>query len=110
MRGVQMDKSWLNVISLLLGLISWAIPLVIIIRPIDRFKHLLTLIFLSLAAISLALLGQISSLAYLTEIGDFSALEDIMTGVEFGAIVLISLSFILNGVVIYRFNKKESVK
>ncbi len=97
-----MDMSWLNVISLLLGLISWAIPILILMRPIDRFKHLLTFIFLSLATMGLALLSQIFSLAYLIEIGDFSGLEDIMIGVEFGSIVLISLTFILNGAVIYR--------
>lgn len=98
---------WLNIFSLLLGLIAWVLPIYNIINY--QKKHptrwvILSLVSMGACATSLCL--QIFYNHYLVTIKDWSALMDITGGVAFAAGTLFMITIILNAVtVILYYNR-----
>ena len=88
---------WLNISSLLLGLISWLFPIINIIRyRRGNQKNWITLSLLSMSACIISLWFQIIYNHYLVEIEDWSALMDTTGAVVFVSAVLIIITVLLN--------------
>lgn len=97
---------WLNVGSLLLGLIAWIIPVVNIMRNnYDERNSALSCIF-SIGACGISLCLQIFYNRYLVQIEDWSALMDIVDSVSLVSAVLLIITLGLNTVA-YIVNSKR---
>ena len=90
------DYGWLNVGSLVLGLIAWIIPILNIIRHKKRGDNHSIMTLLSMGACAIALWFQISYNNYLVEINDFPALMDTIGTLNWIAAVLLVVTIILN--------------
>lgn len=96
---------WLNVGSLVLGLIAWILPVVNLMRykkHDDRNWIVLSVMSISACAISLSF--QIFYNYHLVKIEDWSALMDTTGAVAFVSSVLLTVTIILNAItlIVYR--------
>lgn len=100
---------WLNIGSLLLGLIALILPVINLMRN-RKHEHktwgALSVISISACAISLSF--QFFYNYHLVKIEDWSALMDTTRAVVIATAVLLIFTFILNGLtfIVYRQNKK----
>ena len=97
-RVVRMnDYGWLNLGSLILGLIAWLIPFFGIIRHKKRKGNFsLLLLLVSMGACATALWFQISYNNYLVHIQDWTALMDTSPTLNWVAAVLFIGTLLLN--------------
>ena len=100
---------WLNIGSLLLGLIAWILPIIYLMRH-KQHEHqnwgVLSVISISACAISISF--QIFYNHHLVKIEDWAALMDTTRAVVIATVVLLIITFILNVLtfIVYRQNKK----
>jgi cytochrome c oxidase subunit 4 len=99
------EFGWLNIGSLMLGLIAWILPVVNLLRDkkLEKKKWIrLSLISVSTCAISVCF--QIFYIYYLVKIEDLSALMDTIGAMAFASAVLIIVTIILNAftIILYR--------
>ncbi len=89
--------SLLNIGSLILGIIAWAIPIISIINK-KRAKESNWAVFslTSIGACGISLFFQILYNHHLVEIQDWSALMDTSRALTFASIVLLAITMILN--------------
>ena len=80
-----------NLISLLLGLLSWGLGLGAVLRPGTRWLSIG-----SLLSCGGALLVQLLEVHRRVELGDWTALMDTMDAVVLAAIVLLAVTALLN--------------
>lgn len=100
---------WLNVGSLLLGLISWILPIINIIRYISgNQKNWITLSILSMGACIISLWFQIIYNNFLVMIEDWSALMDTTGALVFVSAVLIIITIILNTINLFLYKNRLS--
>ena len=85
--------AYLNILSLIMGLLAWGLPISVLIRR-QTNKHLAAV--LSFAACSIALLGQILYTNHLIQINDTIALLDTNDAVVFASRILIIGTIVLN--------------
>ncbi|WP_249872502.1 hypothetical protein [Oceanobacillus saliphilus] len=97
----------LNLGSLILGLISWILPLIILFRYQKRgsYKNWVVLTMISISACAISLCFQIFNNYYLVKMEDFSALIDITGAVTTASAVLLIVTIILNAITLiaYRY-------
>ena len=93
---------WLNVGSLVLGLLAWTLPVVSFVK---LRKNGLTLAVMSMGACALSLSFQIFYHYHLVQIGDWSAIMDITGSTAFASAVLIIVTMFLNAVTLFRHRK-----
>lgn len=93
---------WLNVGSLLLGLLAWMLPLVGFVK---KQRNVQTLAVMSMGACALSLSFQIFYHYHLVQIGDWSAIMDITGSTAFASGVLIIVTIFLNAVTLIRHRK-----
>ncbi|WP_227396120.1 hypothetical protein [Jeotgalibacillus aurantiacus] len=91
---------YLNLGSLLLGLIAWAIPLVFLASRKPKISISIT-IFTSFTACTIALLFQFLYEQHLVNIEDWSALSEIRA-VVFASSVLIAFTILFNAFALVR--------
>lgn len=94
-----MEAYWLNVGSLIFGLMAWGIPVIGMIqyRKGDlRRKVIFSVVSLGACAISLCM--QIFYTDYLVKIADWTALMDISSAVAKVSFILLMVTLILNGI------------
>lgn len=89
---------WLNLLSLALGLLAWALPLLRLARlkhttPVHRLHRAC---FVSFLCCALALVFQLHYQLHLVEIGDWSALQDTTYAVCLAAGVLLAGTALAN--------------
>lgn len=100
---------WLNIGSLLLGLIAWILPVFNLLRN-KKHEHNNwdVLSFISMSACAISISFQIFYNYHLVKIEDWSALMDTTRAVVIATVVLLIFTFILNGLtfIVYRRNKK----
>ena len=105
----MMDAAWLNIGSLLLGLIAWILPVVNIMKC-NKDNHrnggILTGISVSVCAISLCM--QIFYTNHLVQIEDWSALMDTSDATAMVSALLLVVTIILNAVAGVLYYKKKS--
>jgi cytochrome c oxidase subunit 4 len=92
---VLLGASWLNLGSLVLGLIAWILPVINLVRR-NRKWTVLSLASVSACAISLCM--QIFYTDYLVRIADWSALMDTSSAVAMVSTLLLVVTIILNAV------------
>lgn len=96
---------WLNVGSLVLGLIAWLLPVVNLVRYIiGKQRNWVILSILSISACAISLCFQIFYNNHLVKIEDWSALMDTTGAVAILSAVLLVVTVILNAItlVVYR--------
>jgi len=86
-----------NLLSLLLGLVSWGLGAAAVIRPGIRWTSAV-----SLLSCCVSLLLQLAEVHRLTELGDWSALMDTMDAVLAAAILLMAVTVVLNLIALFR--------
>lgn len=86
-----------NLLSLLLGLVSWGLGAAAVIRPGIRWISAV-----SLLSCCVSLLLQLAEVHRLTELGDWSALMDTMDAVLAAAILLMAVTAVLNLIALFR--------
>ncbi|MFI8684603.1 hypothetical protein [Rossellomorea sp. NPDC077527] len=96
---------WLNVGSLLLGILAWTLPVVTLVTY--RKNHL-TLAVMSMGACALSLSFQIFYHYHLVKIGDWSAIMDVTGSVALASAILIIVTILLNTMTMIR-HKKEVI-
>ncbi|HOX36272.1 MAG TPA: hypothetical protein PLO06_11295 [Methanoregulaceae archaeon] len=90
---------WLNVGSLVFGLIAWILPAInLSYRTQAEYRNLVVLSVTSVSACAIALCLQVLSLNYLVRIGDWSALMDISPTVALVATLLLVVTLTLNAI------------
>lgn len=90
-------NAWLNVVSLLLGLAAWALPLAaLVLKRGNAFA------FTSFCSCIFSLLSVILSLAHVVEIRDWSALMDTIGAFVFAATVLVIGTLLLNLALVWK--------
>lgn len=100
---------WLNVGSLLLGLISWTLPIInIIIYKNGTQKNWVNLSILSMSACIISLWFQIIYSHYLVVIEDWSALMDTTGTLVFVSAVLIIVTIVLNTINLLLYKNRLS--
>ena len=96
---------WLNIGSLVLGLIAWILPVVNLMqyKKVDH-KNWGILAILSISACAISLCFQIFYSNHLVKIKDWSALMDTMSTVASVAAVLLIVTVLLNAItiIVYR--------
>lgn len=101
---------WLNVGSLVLGLIAWILPIVAMTKYKNHDKKdWMVLSMMSISACAISLFCQMVYHYYLVKIEDWSALMDTLGAVVFAATVLLSVTILLN-VVTLILNRTGTVK
>lgn len=98
-----MDYGWLNLGSLVLGLIAWVLP-VINFGRYEKQNHWITRSIMSLSACAISLSFQIFYSHHLVQIEDWSALMDTSGAVAIVSAVLLVDTITLNLItlIIYR--------
>ena len=94
----------LNIGSLILGLFAWMIPVVILLKKNASQRIAIKGTALSFICALLSLLMQMIGTKQLVDQNDWSALMDTQGALVFGAIVMLAIVLVLNGVVWVRFS------
>lgn len=98
--------SYLNLGSLLLGLIAWILPIVNLVQH-DKAAHKNWAVFstVSLSACSVSLFFQIVYQNHLSKIEDWSAIMDTSGGLVFVSAVLIVGTIVLNVITLLKYRR-----
>ncbi|MFK5709810.1 hypothetical protein [Lysinibacillus boronitolerans] len=100
---------WLNIGSLLLGLIAWILPVIYLVGN-NKHEHanwgILSVLSISACAISISF--QMFYQYHLVKIEDWTALMDTTRAVVIATAVLLIFTLLLNGLtfIVYQKNKK----
>ncbi|MDU9694187.1 hypothetical protein O0Q50_23665 [Priestia aryabhattai] len=91
------DASWLNIGSLVFGLISWALPIVnLTINKKQIYLNWAFFSFISISACAISICLQIFYQNYLVRIEDWPAIMDTMGSVAFISTALLIVTISLN--------------
>ena len=99
---------WLNLGSLVLGLIAWILPSINIARYEKRSKYWITLSIVSLSACSVSLFLQICSLYERVKAEDWAALMDTMSVIASVPAILLIGTIILNAITLYMYRNRAA--
>jgi cytochrome c oxidase subunit 4 len=99
---------WLNLGSLLLGLIAWILPVVNLVQH-NKADHRNWVAFsvASVSACAISLCMQIFYTDHLVKIEDWSALMDTSSAVALVATVLLAVTIILNAITLVVYSRKS---
>src|SRR5690625_2545054 len=93
----MIDAGWLNIGSLVLGLVAWIIPIInLAVGKKQMNKKWIALTIISFSTCAIAICLQIFYNLYLVNIEDWSALMDTMRGVAVASTVLVVVTILLN--------------
>lgn len=99
---------WLNLGSLVLGLMAWILPAVNLVRHNEagrRSRAVFSVASLSACAVSLCM--QIFYTDYLVKIEDWSALMDTSNAVALVATLLVAVTIILNAITLVVYHGEK---
>lgn len=106
----MIDFGWLNIGSLVLGIIAWVLPVVNLLRDKKQEnKKWVVLSFISISACAISVCFQIFYTYHLVKIEDSSALMDTIGAVAFASAVLIIVTIFLNAL-IFTLNRERTAK
>ncbi|MEG2788507.1 MAG: hypothetical protein RR942_11900 [Romboutsia sp.] len=104
-----MDYGWLNIGSLLFGLIALTIPIIkIMMKDKPNSKNLGILSGISISACAISLCMQILYANHLVNIQDWTALMDLTDTVAKASVVLLIATITLNIITYITYNRKGS--
>mgnify|MGYP000955445992 CR=1 FL=1 len=103
-----MGASWLNLGSIVLGLIAWILPVVNLVQH-NKADHRNWAVFsvASVSACAISLCMQIFYTDHLVKIEDWSALMDTAHAVALVAILLLIVTIILNAITLGVYCEKK---
>lgn len=95
----MIEAYWLNIGSLILGLIAWGMSIIDMMQYKNRnFKRTGTFSIVSLSACAASLCMQIFYIDYLVKIEDWTALMDTSYAVARVSFIILMITLILNGI------------
>ncbi|WP_066229067.1 hypothetical protein [Metabacillus fastidiosus] len=97
---------WLNLGSLVLGLIAWILPVINIIRNEKRSRNWVTLAVVSLSACSISLFFQICSFYERVKAEDWGALMDTISVIASIPAILLIGTIILNAITLFMYRNR----
>jgi cytochrome c oxidase subunit 4 len=99
--------TYLNLGSLVLGLIAWILPIVNLakLNKVEN-KNWYAYSLLSVAACAISIFMQILYQNHLVNIEDWSAIMDTSHGVAFVSSVLLAVTLVLNMITFVKYGKK----
>ncbi|MBP1947495.1 hypothetical protein [Virgibacillus litoralis] len=101
--------SWLNVGSLVLGLIAWILPAINLMRnKKGNHRNWVVLSVMSISACAISLIFQIFYTNHLVKIEDWSALMDTTGAVAFVSAVLVIVTIILNVITLFVYRDRTA--
>ena len=100
-----MDYGWLNIGSLVFGLIAWILPLLKILTK--NKKHWTVVMFTSFSLCSLAVLFQSIETNHRVFLLDFWAIDDTYYAILFAEKILIGITILLNLIMLLKYKKRE---
>lgn len=104
----MLGAGWMNLASLVLGVVAWLLPLVCLVLPHKEKNRVWAAFCLaSISACATALYFQICYQRHLVDIGDWSALMDTAGALVFVASVLLAVTLALNIVVWIVYHRKQ---
>ena len=86
-----------NILSLILGLLSWGMGIAAVCQK-GRFQYC----FGSMTLCGTALVLQLLEVSRRAGISDFSAIQDTASAISFAAVVLLTVTILLNGIAMLR--------
>jgi cytochrome c oxidase subunit 4 len=99
---------WLNLGSLVLGLIAWILPVITLMQHNKADpRNLVVFSVASVSACAISLLMQIVSTSHLVKIEDWSALMDISPSLVLVASILLVVTLILNAITLAVYYGKK---
>lgn len=104
-KGGDSMIGWLNVGSLVLGLVSWILPVVALMRfNKHERRNWAAFSMMSLSACAMSLIFQMYYNYHLVQIADWAALMDTMGAVAVAATILLVVTLVLNAImlIVYR--------
>lgn len=106
-----MGAGWMNLASIILGLLSWILPCAVIVRQGNiTFENGALALLLSAGACVISLCLQLQYSAYLVEINDISAILDTGEAVALVANILVVITFVLDGLAFLLLSKTQRGK
>ena len=104
-----MTYAWLNVGSLLLGLLAWALPIINLARQ-NKSEHVKWFVdvFISVSACAVSLFFQILYGHHLQNIRDWYAIIDTSLGLVLASTVLLLVTLTLNIFTIIAYSKTDT--
>ncbi|SFK33261.1 cytochrome c oxidase subunit 4 [Halobacillus dabanensis] len=96
---------WLNIGSLVLGVMAWSLPIVYLLRyKIPEYRKWVVFSIMSISACAISLCLQIFYTYHLVMIEDWSALMDTTRAVASVSSVLVIVTILLNAItlIVYR--------
>ncbi|WP_243120522.1 hypothetical protein [Pelotomaculum sp. FP] len=108
MEKVMFGAGWLNLGSLVLGLIAWILPVVNLVRhnKADR-RNWVVFSVASVSTCAISLCMQIFYTDHLVKIEDWSALMDTSHAVALVATLLLAVTIILNVITLVVYYRKS---
>ncbi|KKI89287.1 hypothetical protein WQ54_27425 [Bacillus sp. SA1-12] len=107
----MVDFGWLNIGSLVLGLIAWILPVVKLMQDNNHpHKKWAALSIMSISACSISLCFQIIYHYHLVKIEDWSALMDTMGATAFVSAVLLIVTILLNALTLIVYRERIAKK
>ena len=103
------DAGWLNIGSLVLGLVAWIIPIInLAVGKKQMNKKWIALTIISFSACAIAICLQIFYNLYLVNIKDWSALSE-MHGVAVASTVLVIVTILLNALTLFLYRDRGAI-
>ena len=103
------EAGWLNLGSLLFGLIAWILPGITLMQHNKAdTRNLVVFSIASVSACAISLCMQIFYTSHLVKIEDWSALMDTTHALVLVATIFLVVTLILNAITLVVYNKKTS--
>lgn len=101
-----MGASFWNVVSLVTGILAWALPLFSLFNfDTSKFNAHTLRLFLSLVMCSIAIFGQLKWQIHLALIHDYSAIEDTSSATIYICATLLIMTIVVNSVVLLKLRR-----
>jgi len=99
---------WLNLGSLVFGLIAWILPVINLMKHHKADpRNLVVFSVASVSACAISLCMQIFSINYLVTLEDWSALMDTTPALVLVASILLAVTLMLNAITLVRYYGKK---
>ncbi len=105
----MLGAGWLNLGSLILGLVAWILPIVNLLRRNRAGRgNLAVFSVASISACAISLCMQIFYTDYLVKIEDWAALMDTFSAVALVSTALLVVTLILNFITLVVYHEKKA--
>ena len=104
----MLGATWLNLGSLIFGLIAWTLPVLNLLRRNkENSRNWIVLCMASIGACAISLCMQLFYTDYLVKIEDWSALMDTSSAVALVAAILLAVTITFNATTLILYHRKN---